>query len=73
MQGEPIRSGAQWSDPVANQETLPHGGGPVDHLMHLWRMALPADLSVGRHSAKVTATDVHGRSYAQSITFEVTR
>lgn len=73
MQGEPLRIGAEWSDPVANQETLPHGGGRVDHLMHLWRLPLPADLSVGRHVAKVTATDVHGHSFTESITFEVTR
>ena len=71
MQGEPIRSGAEWSDPVANQETLPYGGGLVDHLMHLWRLPLPADLAPGEHVAEVTATDVHGRRSTETLRFEV--
>jgi calcineurin-like phosphoesterase family protein len=73
MQGEPLRIGAEWSDPVANQETRPHGGGLVDRTMHLWRLPLPADLTAGQHVAEVTATDVHGRSYTERLTFEVTR
>ncbi|WP_153394102.1 calcineurin-like phosphoesterase C-terminal domain-containing protein [Ornithinicoccus halotolerans] len=72
MEGEAVRVGAEWSDPVANQETLPHGGGVVDRTMHLWRLPLPADLAVGEHTAEVTATDVHGRTYTETLTFEVT-
>ena len=72
LQGEGVRIGAEWSDPTANLETLPHGGGLVERTMHLWRLELPADLAVGEHTAEVTATDVHGREFTQSLTFEVT-
>lgn len=71
MRGEPIRSGAEWSDPAANQETLPHGGGLVDHLMHLWRLPLTADLTAGEHVATVTATDAHGRRHTEELRFTV--
>ncbi|HEX2175950.1 MAG TPA: calcineurin-like phosphoesterase family protein [Nocardioidaceae bacterium] len=71
MQGESQRIGAEWSDPVAVQEQIPHGGSLADRTMHLWRVELPADLSVGEHTAEVTATDVHGRTYTRSLTFEV--
>jgi len=38
---------------------------------HLWRLRLPADLAVGTHAARVTATDQHGRSFTDHIVFEV--
>jgi hypothetical protein len=72
LQGEGVRIGAEWSDPAANLETLPHGGGLVERTSHLWRLELPADLAVGEHTAEVTATDVHGRQFTGSLTFEVT-
>ncbi|MEY8039116.1 calcineurin-like phosphoesterase family protein [Saccharopolyspora cebuensis] len=72
MNGEAQRVGAEWSDPVALQEQLVHGGGPADRTMHLWRLELPADLPVGEHTAEVTATDVHGRQHTSTLTFEVT-
>lgn len=31
-----------------------------------------ADLATGSHTAEVTATDVHGRAFTQTLTFEVT-
>ena len=40
--------------------------------MHLWRLELPADLATGSHTAEVTATDVHGREFTETLTFEVT-
>ncbi len=72
MRGETPRVGAEWSDPVAIQEQFVHGGGLADRSMHLWRLELPADLAVGEHTAEVTATDVHGRSHTDTLTFEVT-
>ncbi|GAB3520936.1 calcineurin-like phosphoesterase C-terminal domain-containing protein [Arthrobacter monumenti] len=72
MQGEGQLIGAEWSDPVAIQEQLVHGGGPADRMMHLWRLELPNDLAVGEHTAEVTATDVYGREYTDTVTFEVT-
>jgi hypothetical protein len=72
LRGEDVRIGAEWSDPTANLETLPHGGGLVERTMHLWRLELPSDLAVGEHTAEVIATDVHGREFTESLTFEVT-
>ncbi|WP_346768945.1 calcineurin-like phosphoesterase family protein [Crystallibacter degradans] len=72
MQGEGQLVGAEWSDPTAVQEQLVHGGSLADRMMHLWRLELPAGLAVGEHTAEVTATDVHGREFTQTLTFEVT-
>ncbi|HEX2245931.1 MAG TPA: calcineurin-like phosphoesterase family protein [Arthrobacter sp.] len=73
MQGEGQLVGAEWSDPTAVQEQLVHGGSLADRMMHLWRLELPTDLAVGEHTAEVTATDVHGREFTQSLTFQVTK
>jgi 3',5'-cyclic AMP phosphodiesterase CpdA len=72
MQGEAPRVGAEWSDPVAVQEQLVHGGSLADRSMHLWRLPLPAGLAVGEHTAEVVATDVHGREFTETLTFQVT-
>lgn len=72
MQGEGQRVGAEWSDPAAVQEQLMHGGSVADRTMHLWRTELPQDLEAGEHTATVTATDVHGRDYTDTIEFTVT-
>ncbi|MEU4361157.1 calcineurin-like phosphoesterase family protein [Promicromonospora sp. NPDC023987] len=72
MQGEGQKVGAEWSDPVAVQQQLVHGGSVAERSMHLWRLELPADLAVGTHTAEVTATDVHGRAFTDMLTFEVT-
>ena len=72
MQGEGQLVGAEWSDPVAVQEQLVRGGSVADRSMHLWRLELPADLTSGEHTVEVVATDVHGREFTQTLTFEVT-
>jgi hypothetical protein len=72
LRGETPLVGAEWSDPVAIQEQFVHGGGLADRSMHLWRLALPADLAAGEHTAEVTATDVHGREFTETLTFQVT-
>ena len=64
--------GAEYTDPAATLEQLVHGGGLHDRTSHLWRHELPVDLAVGEHTAKATATDVHGREFTETITFEVT-
>lgn len=64
--------GAEYTDPVATLEQLVHGGGVHDRTSHLWRLSLPADLAIGEHTAKVTATDVHGQEFTETITFQVT-
>ncbi|WP_051299516.1 calcineurin-like phosphoesterase C-terminal domain-containing protein [Arthrobacter castelli] len=73
MNGGTVKVGAEWSDPVAVQEQLAHGGGLADRMMHLWRLELPDDLAVGEHTAKVTATGVHGKVFTKTITFTVTK
>ena len=45
---------------------------PCRSSSHLWRLELPADLAVGQHTAEVTATDVQGRTFTETLTFEVT-
>ncbi|GGF40558.1 hypothetical protein GCM10011366_05230 [Ornithinimicrobium tianjinense] len=72
MQGEGQLVGAEWSDPTAVQEQLVHGGSVAERSMHIWRLELPADLGPGVHTAEVVATDVHGRQFTQTLTFEVT-
>ncbi|GAA3712704.1 calcineurin-like phosphoesterase family protein [Zhihengliuella alba] len=71
MDGEGQLVGAEYSDPVAAQQQLVHGGSLADRMMHLWRLELPADLAAGEHTATVTATDVHGREYTEELTFTV--
>lgn len=65
--------GAEYTDPAATFEQLVHGGGLHDRTSHLWRLELLAGLAVGGHTAKVTATDVHGREFTETITFEVVK
>ncbi|WP_245634315.1 calcineurin-like phosphoesterase C-terminal domain-containing protein [Janibacter corallicola] len=72
MTGEARRVGALWSDPVAVQEQLVHGGSVADSSMHLWRLQLPTDLAAGEHTAEVTSTDRYGNTSTETIDFTVT-
>ena len=47
------------------------GGNLADRATHLWQYRLPSDLAEGVHTAEVTATDVSGRTYTETHTFEV--
>ncbi len=38
---------------------------------HLWRLDLPADLPVGAHTILVSATDRYGRTFTDTVMFEV--
>ncbi|MGO3762134.1 MAG: calcineurin-like phosphoesterase C-terminal domain-containing protein [Glutamicibacter arilaitensis] len=71
LDGERPLLGAEYSDPAAVAEQFVHGGGFAEKTSHLWRLELPDDLSAGAHSASVTATDVHGRSYTEELEFQV--
>lgn len=71
LDGERPLLGAEYSDPAAVAEQFVHGGGFAEKTSHLWRLELPDDLSAGAHSASVTATDVHGRSYTEELEFKV--
>jgi len=72
LTGETALTGAKYSDPVAIAEQFVHGGGLPEKTSHLWRLELPDDLKTGSHTAQVTATDVHGRSFTDKLEFEVT-
>lgn len=57
-----------------------YGPGPAQPLeygqwaqqsSHLWRLPLPEDLAEGVHTATVVATDRHGRTWQDSLMFEV--
>ena len=43
----------------------------TDNSHHLWRIDLPADLPVGLHKLDITTTDRYGRTFDESMTFEV--
>ena len=72
LTGETALTGAKYSDPVAIAEQFVYGGGLPEKTSHLWRLELPNDLKTGSHTAEVTATDVHGRSFTDKLEFEVT-
>lgn len=72
LQGETKHVGAEFSDPVAAQQQLVHGGSVAEASGHLWRLDLPEDLAPGEHTATVTQTDRYGVSTTERITFTVT-
>lgn len=72
MAGEARKVGALWSDPVAVQEQLVHGGSVAESSMHLWRLELPTDLAAGEHTATVTSTDRDGTVSTDTLEFTVT-
>ncbi len=38
---------------------------------HLWRTAIPTDLSLGKHEVEVRATDRYGRTHTQKSTYRI--
>ncbi|WP_392507737.1 calcineurin-like phosphoesterase C-terminal domain-containing protein [Naumannella halotolerans] len=70
--GEELRDGWEWTDPYGATRNLQHDGNVPTNSSHLWRYELPADLSPGTHTAKVTATDEYGREFTETIRFTVT-
>jgi hypothetical protein len=72
--GEPRSQGFElWRDATHG----PSSPRPSDEWMHtdnsnhLWEIALPSDLENGVHTAKVTAEDKYGRSYHETVVFEI--
>jgi hypothetical protein len=43
----------------------------TDNSNHLWEVALPSDLERGVHTAMITAEDKYGRTYHETIVFEI--
>ncbi|WIM67467.1 calcineurin-like phosphoesterase family protein [Corynebacterium breve] len=71
MAGEDVLRGVEYSDPAAVQEQLVHGGSVAEQTSSLWTLDLPEDLAAGEHTAEVTATDVNGNVYTETLTFTV--
>jgi len=46
-------------------------GSVADRSMHLWRARLPADLPLGVHEVRITATDRHGRTATETMVIEI--
>ncbi|WP_257162602.1 calcineurin-like phosphoesterase C-terminal domain-containing protein [Corynebacterium cystitidis] len=72
MAGEDVLRGVEYSDPAAVQQQLVHGESVAEQSSSLWTLDLPQDLAAGDHTAEVTATDIHGNVYTETLTFTVT-
>jgi hypothetical protein len=70
-EGEDQQIGAEFSDPWATRQQLVNGGSVADRSYHVWRYELPEDLAAGTHVATVEATDRHGRSFTETVSFTV--
>ena len=57
------------TDPFANR-VVPDKYYPI-YSSHLWALPVPEDLGVGVHSVEVTATDMYGETYEDSMVFEI--
>lgn len=69
--GEELRSGWEFSDPVAATRNLLSSGSVTRSNAHLWRLPVPSDLTPGTHSAEVTGTDAYGREFTDILRFTV--
>ncbi len=69
--GEATRTGWEFADVASATANLLSSGNVAQNSSSIWRAPLPAQLSWGTHTAKVTATDRHGRVYSETIRFTV--
>ncbi|AEK36313.1 putative metallophosphoesterase [Corynebacterium variabile DSM 44702] len=69
--GEGENKGWEFTDPISATENLSTTGNVAQSSPHLWRTAVPADLTPGEHTAEVTATDRYGAEYTETVTFTV--
>ncbi|NJC23957.1 hypothetical protein BJ994_003033 [Arthrobacter pigmenti] len=65
-QGFSLYAGSQYGP------SAPRPGNNIAQTMsHMWRFELPGDLEVGVHTADITTTDRHGRTFTETLVFEV--
>ena len=69
--GEGENKGWEFTDPISATQNLSTTGNVAQSSPHLWRTAVPADLTPGEHTAEVTATDRYGAEYTETVTFTV--
>ena len=70
-QGEELQEGWEFSDVRAASANLVSSGNVTQDSSSLWRSELPTDLERGTHTAEVTVTDEHGRTYSDTVRFTV--
>ena len=69
--GESENKGWEFTDPISATQNLSTTGNVAQSSPHLWRTAVPADLTPGEHTAEAAATDRYGAEYAETVTFTV--
>ncbi|GAB3751506.1 calcineurin-like phosphoesterase C-terminal domain-containing protein [Microlunatus parietis] len=69
--GEALRQGWEWADPYGATRNLLSSGSVPRSTPHLWKLPLSEKLAEGTHTARVTVTDDHGRTYTDTIRFTV--
>ena len=72
--GNPRAQGYELFGGAANGPATPRPEGSFFWTVqsnHIWRVALPADLPLGAHVAKVTTVDLHGAHSEADLAFEV--
>lgn len=70
--GEALNVGWEFTETVSGTHNLVSDAALTRASSHLWRLALPADLEAGAHTAAITATDRYGQQYTETIDFTVT-
>ena len=71
-EGEALNKGWEYTETVSATHNLSSSGNVAQASPHVWRVALPASLAPGEHTAEVTGTDPYGRQTSQTVTFTVT-
>lgn len=71
-EGEALNKGWEYTETVSATHNLSSSGNVAQASPHVWRVALPASLAPGEHTAEVTGTDRYGRQTSQTVTFTVT-
>jgi hypothetical protein len=69
--GEKLNEGWEFTEPVSATQNLQTSGNVAQSSPHLWRVAVPEDLTAGKHTATVTATDRYGAEYTETVEFTV--
>lgn len=70
-QGEALNKGWEFTDPITATHNLSNSGNVAQASPHLWRAALPKDLTPGTYQAEVKAVDNFGQTNTQQVTFTV--
>ena len=71
-EGEALNDDLEYAETItATHNLVSESGSAPAGSPHVWRLALPADLAAGEHTATITGTDRYGVVTTQSVTFTV--